>query len=644
MIRGCIARTACLALILMGAAPPAAAQTEAELAVLRMFYTEKELTVVSAARAPLTISQTPENITVITADQIRRMNAHNLEDILRRVPGVYVGSPRDFGSSGAVAIQGSETRHVRVLLDGMNWNYIDAGVFQSNAVPVEIIERIEIIKGPASSAWGSSLGGVINIITKNTGYETLLSGVVQGSYGEGDSQDYRAAAAGATDPVGYYLYAGRQTSNGLVSDRDYERNSLFGKLSLNAFDRVTIGVAMGYSDPYYDNGQSPSQDYEDEHTYRTHFANLSVEAEFTRNLDGSLFAYALTKDNTDRTDTLGLGIWGDRAELFQKQRLEEDVSGAAARLVWQFGRHTAVFGADFETAELDKEFVNGAAPQGAGAPARLGLGADRSLWGVYANASLVFGDFSLSLGARYDDDEVSGSYFSPSAGATYQLTDATLLRVTGSSGFNTPILAASETGGFFLDPNPDLEPEEILSGQIGVETSELEFVWLKAAYFYHETRRALVKELYAAGSPSFNDLYFNRGEILRRGVEVEAETRPFYNVALYAGASYVNITPPNDNGAEDQYTFNAALKYDDGESWNAELWGRYAWWNFTYGFGGEYDDFIWNISVNKTVYLKDHLRAEIFCAVHNLFNGDQYYIIDADNPDRWVEAGVRFSF
>lgn len=621
------------------------ASAKGDLPTLKMFYSEKELTVISATRAARSISRTPENIAVITADQIQRMNAHHLDDVLKRVPGLFVSSAGDFGSSGVTTIQGSNDNHLKVLLDGMNWNYIDSGVFQSNAIPVEIIDRIEIVKGPASSAWGSSLGGVINIITKKPGTETTPSGVVQGSYGKGDSLDCRGAAAGKVGLVDYYVYAGLQTSHDLVEGRAFDRNSFFGKLGFDPLKKVSVGVGVGYSDPYWDGGRLPSLGFEEEHDYHTRFANISVEAALTWDLDASLFAYTLGKTNTDQNETLGLGVWSDQTELLQEQRLEEDVMGAAAKIVWRFGRrHTAVFGADFETAAIEKEYENGLAFQEMGAPARLNLDGDRYLWGVYANATLVFGDVALGLGARYDDDEVSGSYFSPSIGATWQLTSNTLLRITGASGFNTPYLGASKTGGFFLDPNPDLEPEEILSSQIGIETSELEVVWLKATYFYHETRKSLEKELYAAGPPSNNDLFFNKGDILRRGVEVEAETKPFYDVAFYAGGSYVNITPSNSDGTEGKYTFNIALKYDDGQSWNAEIWGRYVWWNITSGFGGEYDDFIWDISVNKTFYAKDNLKAEVFGVVHNLFNGTQYATIDGFNPDRWAEIGLRVNF
>jgi vitamin B12 transporter len=77
---------------------------------------------------------------------------------------------------------------------------------------VGIIDRIEVIKGPASSAWGSSLGGLINIITKAAGTTRTPSGALQVSYGEAGSLDAGAHLSGKTGPLGYFLFAGRQES------------------------------------------------------------------------------------------------------------------------------------------------------------------------------------------------------------------------------------------------------------------------------------------------------------------------------------------------------------------------------------------------------------------------------------------------
>ncbi|HLD29275.1 MAG TPA: TonB-dependent receptor plug domain-containing protein, partial [bacterium] len=161
----------CLALAMTSFCQAFAAPFEEEMEVLRLFYSEKAL-VVSSTRHPKPISQVAENITIVTAREIEEMNAHTVAEVLNRIPGVFINFGQgvgSFGSASLIYIQGSEDRHVFVLVDGVAWNFLSSGAAETNAIPVGIIERIEMIKGPASSAWGSSLGGVINIITKPAG-------------------------------------------------------------------------------------------------------------------------------------------------------------------------------------------------------------------------------------------------------------------------------------------------------------------------------------------------------------------------------------------------------------------------------------------------------------------------------------------
>ncbi|MCP4691342.1 MAG: TonB-dependent receptor plug domain-containing protein, partial [Desulfobacterales bacterium] len=199
-----------VAAILAAVPPPhtAFAQTEGEVDVLRMYFTEDDLQVVSSTRRLKPLDQVAEDVSVVTAQEIRAMNAHTVAEVLNRVTGVFMGfslGVSNPGSPGPIQIQGSKHVHVLVLLDGMPWNYLAGGSAETNAIPVETIERIEIVKGPASSAWGSSLGGVVNIITKSTGDEDKPSGMVRASIGEKETQDYRVELSGlAASTVGYY--------------------------------------------------------------------------------------------------------------------------------------------------------------------------------------------------------------------------------------------------------------------------------------------------------------------------------------------------------------------------------------------------------------------------------------------------------
>ena len=109
------------ALFVLALSLPAFAQPEQEMTTLKMFYDEDDI-VVTPTRYPKSISRVAENMTVITAEDIKAINAHTLADVLYYVPGIseqITGGP---GSAANIFIQGSNTRHILLLLDGVPQN------------------------------------------------------------------------------------------------------------------------------------------------------------------------------------------------------------------------------------------------------------------------------------------------------------------------------------------------------------------------------------------------------------------------------------------------------------------------------------------------------------------------------------------
>ena len=128
---------------------PASAQSVEEMDILQMIYREKDL--VTPSRSAKPISQVAENITVISAEEIEAINAHTLADVLHHVTGVQVDVRGGPGSAVNVLIQGSDPRHVQVMVDGVSLNNLADNFADVSAFPVQQIERVEIVKGPASS-------------------------------------------------------------------------------------------------------------------------------------------------------------------------------------------------------------------------------------------------------------------------------------------------------------------------------------------------------------------------------------------------------------------------------------------------------------------------------------------------------------
>lgn len=621
----------------------AAAQSPEEMQTLRLFYKEKDL-VTSATRYPKPVSQAAENITVITAKEIEDMNAHTVAEALNRIPGLFVNFNQDFGAASLISIQGSEPRHVLVLLDGIPWNFMSEGSAETNSIPVGIIERIEIIKGPASSAWGSSLGGVINILTKPAGKTERPAGTVKVSYGEGRTRDASAQVSGLAGPVGYYLYAGRQESDGLRSSRKFESNNLFSKFSVPVAEDVNLGLTMGFSKPRNAFGDFPSADITTSYDNRSFFMAASLDASLTPELDLNLSVYRVEQKFSQNTNTLGLGIISPAQELFLENTGDERSTGARGKLVMTRGIHTAVLGIDADRGTLDQTLQAGQFLQMIGVPATSVVRPAITKWAVYANDTIVIDRWSVTPGIRYDYNSIIGSFVSPSLGVTCRLGQNSLARASVARGFTQPPLSWTSAGGLFLEPNPALKHESIWSYQAGLESAAVPYLWVKGTVFYHDLDNEIIGEPGGAGPPTNNDLFVSKGSIRRKGLELEAETVAFHNLSVAAGFAYVRIKSSNEMESRDRYTYNVKVKYDDQKSFQAQLFGHYIWWDLDADYQAGYGDWIWDLNLAWKIVAAKQWAAGLFLTAHNLLNGNQYTFVDDKNPKRWIETGIKITF
>lgn len=613
---------------------------------LLLFWEEKDLYVETATRYGKPISQVAENMTVITAKDIEDMNAHTVEEVLNRVSGISVDLTLDFGSAGFFHIQGSEPRHVLVLIDGITINKMAEGMAVANFVPVRTIERIEIIKGPGSSAWGSSLGGVINIITKAVGDTKRPSGTLNASYGERDTQDDSAELSGKVKGIGYYLFAGHRDSDGLKSDKYFRTDDLYAKVNVPLGKNVSFGLTAGYSEPHLSYGDlhlepplSPLiYDITSKEIDREFFVTAHLDAELTKELKFKTSFYVF-EQKQGRTDNLYLPTILPntvfRTTLFN---WKEKTVGGSARLVYTHGMHAAVLGADVSHGTLDQSSQRnqmGALMTSATTP-------ELDKWAIYLNDTITINKLSITPGIRYDHNNISGSFTSPSLGATYKLAERTIARASVARGFTLPPLGWSTGSGLFMEPNPDLKMENVWSYQGGIETGLTDYIWLKLTVFEHDMKDEIVDGPTDVNGFSKN---INKGEVKRTGYEVEAETAPFYSLSLKTGFASARIAPEEEGGTpRDTNSYNIALKYDDKKSLMAQLFGNYVWWNLAADQGARYNTFVWDFNLTKKIFSTDRTTTEVYAAVHNLFNASYFTTNIYPNPQRWAEAGIRFKF
>jgi len=552
------------------------------------------------------------------------MNAHSLADVLNTVNGVQVQfAPTTPGNDATVFIQGSEQRHVTILIDGIIQNNLFSNQQDIGIIPVQMIERIEIIKGPASSAWGSALGGVINVITKSP-VDSGLHGMASVSYGSRNTEDYRAEISGRNGDLGLYLTAGGIHSDGLRFGSAVLNNNIFGKLTYAISPATDISASLFYLKGNRDRGDFRELDEKDNDRVEQYFGTVSLTSRLTRNLVLDVSAYSQRQRARYFEDFADVGT----ISFFTDDRRY----GGSAKLVWKSESNTVVLGSDYNNGTEKADIL---------------LDGKQNLtrWAIFANDTITIGDFAVTPGARYEHTNTNGDFLSPSLGATYMLAKKTILRVTVARGFNIPALGDTFGSGSGVYPNPNLEVEKVMSYQVGAETGELKYVWVKISLFRHDLKDVLAS--IDSDGDGFVDKTVNQGRQRRQGFEAEIRTLPLYNTTFSAGTTYISAKDRDTNEvllAIPQYTYDIGLSYDDNKSLRAQLKGRYVWWNTGDDHNSKYSNFNLDLNIIKTIYKHKDQKLEAFMTAHNLLNANQYMVDWYRNAGRWAEVGVRYKF
>jgi vitamin B12 transporter len=583
-------------------------------------------------------------VTVITAKEIEALNAHTLGEVLNTIPSVHV-EPRvtPGGFSPNISIQGSESNHVRVVMDGVTINNVSDFLADVGAMPVQRIALIEIIKGPASSAWGSSLGGIINIITKSPDEARKSGGLVSASVGDRTTSDFRLELSGTRSPLGYYLVADGITSDGLQPHTNVDSGNVYGKLAWEPRDETRLFATYGYSRGKRGLGEFPQFGLLNDGDFEHLIATLGMTHALSDSLDLDISGRFSRRDFSASFRELGTLLEVDKSS-FKQPNL-----GASVKLAWRAGIHSITTGADYDNGTMAADQKSLAVGPVSGDTLAISTKRDGRLerWALFANDTMVWNGWSLTPGLRYDWTSTSSDFLSPSIGVTYNWNDHTILRTYVARGFNIPFLTATNGAGQGLQPNPNLKVEKVWSYQVGFETTLLKYLWLKSTLFRHDVSDFLAFDAATGG-------YANQGKQRRQGVEVEAKTIPIFNTTVSAGYTFIDANGPfTDAGGLlssgrvpniPPHTLDTALHYDDRKLLRGGIVGRYTWWNAREDFNGRYTTMIWDFNLGLQLLTSDRLSGEIFLVAHNLFNGSQYLNELAKNPRRWFEGGLRFKF
>lgn len=563
----------------------------------------------STGRASKPLSHTPENVTVITAREIEALNAHTLADLLATIPGIQLENLSGPGGLVYTNIQGSRFNHVLVLVDGVTLNNLSDNFPDVGLVPARIIERIEIVKGAASSSWGQALGGVINVITKSPEQGRLTGGSASASLGKRTTSDDGAELSGSSGRLGYYLSGGYLGSHGLLPNTRLSSSNVYGKLNYDLRNQGRISATLNYTDA--DRGEFAFPPFKADDAVRYLSTTLGYRSDPSKPL---ALEMALHHAARRMEVTASLIESGD---ILKKAINREEATGADMKLIWRSTDNLLVAGGDYEHADYSSLDALVQVD-------KLERSVDR--WGVYLNDTLTLGALAISTGARFDRTQSGGDQFSPTLGATWRLSGTTILRGYTARGFSLPALAY------------DRPAEKVWSSQLGIESSAIPYLWLKETLFRNDTWDVTAFDQNGA---SFSERHDTLGS------ETEVRTIPIYNTSLGMGYTFTGTTRSSDDSqvkGVPRHTVQLALRYDDLRMLRGVLTGRHIRWNAEPADLGRYNGMIWDLHLGATLFKKEKNSLELFFSGHNLFNNSQFTNQLFPTPARWFDGGLKVRF
>ncbi len=407
---------------------------------------------VTANKFEQSITDVLASVTVIERSDIETSNVRDLPSLLATQVGFQINSNGGFGQSSGVSLRGSSSRHTLILIDGVRTGSATLGYKSISNIPLNSIERIEIVKGSRAAVYGSdALAGVINIITR-----TKESVSLDATFGTDAYQNYQVAGTTVVDAVKASFNAGFEKTDGfdvlqgVAPDEDGYENKNLGFNIRYADELLGELKALGqYSEgnAQYDNAFSPIDSIVENNEFENYQLGLGWDKSFTDHKHSINVAIA-----TDDSDNKGYDYTGAIiTNSYKTKRKQFDYHGSynASQVLTVNGGFNWY---------KDEIFTNGKAYLADSKVAKA------AFLGGYFDDNKVIANLAL----RLDDDEQFGNETTYAAAVGYHLNKRATLRLSQSTGFKAPTF----NDLYFPDPlspgNPNLAPETSTNQELGL--------------------------------------------------------------------------------------------------------------------------------------------------------------------------------
>jgi vitamin B12 transporter len=470
--------------------------------------------VVTATRLPTPLHALSAAATVLTGEELAARGIRTVAEALRLAPGVAVVQTGAFGAVTSLFLRGGESDYARVLVDGISIN-LPGGALDLAGLTTDAVDRIEIVRGPASVLYGSdAMTGVVQIFTRRgAGAPRLSAAARAGTYGTLEAQ---AELSEGTERTQLSVGWSRLSSDGLYQLNNRYRRAAAGGLVRFAPDAATeLALTIRYTEGEFHFPTDGSGAVVDANQFNaSRLTTLGLDA--TRRLSRRVAAKLLLGEHRS-VARFWDGPDGPGDEEGGRSRARQERRSADARLDVRVGGGTIVT----TGAVLEEQRVRSASayetafgPFGATADAR------RQNRAAYAQALAdVAGRLFAQLGARVDDNQRFGSFTTVRAGLAWRAAALTRLSASYGTAFKEPTFDETFGSGFGDAGNPDLRPERARSFEIGLDHALPGGVAVSARWF-DQRFRDMIQFTFAVpfGAPNYANVAGARSS----GLEAEA--------------------------------------------------------------------------------------------------------------------------
>lgn len=547
--------------------------------------------------------EAPATISVVNEKELNTRSNQNVTEALREMPGVLVGNGHGSLATGDVQMRGMDSTYTSYMVNGIKQATRESrpyghhiGTEAAFMPPLSAIERIEVIRGPMSSLYGSdSIGGVVNVITKKAYNLETWTGVLEDNYFLQEKSEY-----GNTNQTNLFLM-------GPV---------IPGKLG--------VSVAADYLDRRDDDSIN------DERFVKHQSGNLDATISMSPT-DTQLWDLNATKGNQEKTHNDKQWYWGfdrDAASLsqhawygdilevknfvsYEKAKTEYRVPGMSSQFITQknyeansantftLGDHKLTLGVNFTRNELDDEFgIKDKEAPGVTPVSKI----TRDGWAVFAeDAWMIVPDFTLTTSARLDHDSYFGYHVTPKLYGNWTIDESWALKGGVSAGYKKPDLRQNNEGftsvyGAYPYSeigigNDDLKPEESVNTELGLYWQQ-DALALDATLFYTKFKNKISDHLICTASDTqkctYNGYvadtvfqYANVSDAQIYGLELNGDWQ--VTASLKANANYTYTHSEQQSGEYKGYALSDFPESMANVSltWNAvndlDLWTKASW-------------------------------------------------------------------